>query len=246
MVARILSLSATVGYSKGASGGSTVPLLFGDCLFDPDRRVLSRAAQEVHLTPKAFRLLELLIEKRPNPVSKSELMSTLWPDAVVAEGSLSNLVAEVRDALGDSARGGRYLRTFHRFGYAFCGEAVRAPSFDMPLRIHTTCRLETPTGPIVLREGDNTIGREEGCEVSIASTTVSRRHARIHLAAGQAMIEDLGSKNGTLVKGVKIQGLTELFDGDSVEVGSVRLIFRTSAGSKTTDSIILSPAPPRE
>ena len=66
-----------------------MPLLFGDCLFDSERRVLSRAAQEVHLTPKAFRLLELLIEKRPNPVSKGELMSTLWPDAVVAEGSLS-------------------------------------------------------------------------------------------------------------------------------------------------------------
>jgi DNA-binding winged helix-turn-helix (wHTH) protein len=223
-----------------------MPLLFGDCLFDPERRVLSRAALEVHLTPKAFRLLELLIEKRPNPVSKSELMSALWPDAVVAEGSLSNLVAEVRDALGDSARGARYLRTFHRYGYAFCGEAVRAPSFDMPLRVHTTCRLETPTGPVVLREGDNTIGREEGCEVWINSTTVSRRHARIHVSSGQATLEDLGSKNGTFVSGVKILAPMDLADGDSFEVGSVRVVFRTSAGSKTTDSIILSPAAPRE
>ena len=223
-----------------------MPLLFGDCLFDSERRVLSRAAQEVHLTPKAFRLLELLIEKRPNPVSKSELMSTLWPDAVVAEGSLSNLVAEVRDALGDSARGGRYLRTFHRYGYAFCGDAVKAPSFDMPLRVHSTCRLETPSGPVLLREGDNTIGREEGCEVWVDSTTVSRRHARIRLADGRATIEDLGSKNGTLVRGAKIAAPAELADGDTIEVGSVRLLFRTSASSKTTDSIVLSPATRRD
>jgi DNA-binding winged helix-turn-helix (wHTH) protein len=223
-----------------------VPLLFGDCLFDSERRVLSRAAQEVHLTPKAFRLLELLIEKRPNPVSKGELMSTLWPDAVVAEGSLSNLVAEVRDALGDSARGGRYLRTFHRYGYAFCGDAVKAPAFDMPLRVHSTCRLETPSGPVLLREGDNTIGREEGCEVWVDSTTVSRRHARIRLADGRATIEDLGSKNGTFVRGAKIAGPAELADGDTVEVGSVRLLFRTSASSKTTDSIVLSPATRRD
>jgi DNA-binding winged helix-turn-helix (wHTH) protein len=223
-----------------------VPLLFGDCLFDSERRVLSRAAQEVHLTPKAFRLLELLIEKRPNPISKSELMSTLWPDAVVAEGSLSNLVAEVRDALGDSARGARYLRTFHRYGYAFCGDAVKAPAFDMPLRVHSTCRLETPKGPVLLREGDNTIGREEGCEVWVDSTTVSRRHARIRLVEGRATVEDLGSKNGTLVRGAKIASPTELADGDTVEVGSVRLLFRTSASSKTTDSIVLSPATRRD
>ena len=223
-----------------------MPLLFGDCLFDSERRVLSRAAQEVHLTPKAFRLLELLIEKRPNPISKGELMSTLWPDAVVAEGSLSNLVAEVRDALGDSARGARYLRTFHRYGYAFCGDAVKAPSFDMPLRVHSTCRLETPSGPVLLREGDNTIGREEGCEVWVDSTTVSRRHARIRLAAGRATIEDLGSKNGTLLRGRRIAEPAELADGDTLEVGSVRLLFRTSASSKTTDSIILSPATRRD
>jgi len=223
-----------------------VPLLFGDCLFDSERRVLSRAAQEVHLTPKAFRLLELLIEKRPNPISKGELMSTLWPDAVVAEGSLSNLVAEVRDALGDSARGARYLRTFHRYGYAFCGDAVKAPSFDMPLRVHATCRLETPSGPVLLHEGDNTIGREEGCEVWVDSTTVSRRHARIRLTDGRATIEDLGSKNGTFVRGAKIAAPAELADGDTLEVGSVRLLFRTSASSKTTDSIVLSPATRRD
>jgi DNA-binding winged helix-turn-helix (wHTH) protein len=211
-----------------------VPLLFGDCLFDSERRVLSRAAQEVHLTPKAFRLLELLIEKRPNPVSKGELMSTLWPDAVVAEGSLSNLVAEVRDALGDSARGGRYLRTFHRYGYAFCGDAVKAPAFDMPLRVHSTCRLETPSGPVLLREGDNTIGREEGCEVWVDSTTVSRRHARIRLADGRATIEDLGSKNGTFRGEDRLSGPVALAEGDVIRLGRMVLVFRWAPSSVST------------
>ena len=55
------------------------------------------------------------------------LQQRLWPDTFVTEANLSNIVAEIRDALDDSPREPIYIRTVHKFGYAFCGEAAFLP-----------------------------------------------------------------------------------------------------------------------
>ena len=73
--------------------------------------MLSRASQPVHLTPKAFELLELLLARRPRAISKPALMELLWPGVVVTEGSLANIVSEVRIAIGDTARCAHFIRT---------------------------------------------------------------------------------------------------------------------------------------
>jgi pSer/pThr/pTyr-binding forkhead associated (FHA) protein len=74
----------------------------------------------------------------------------------------------------------------------------------------------------VLGSGVNTIGREPGCTVCINDASVSRGHARIVIAADQATLEDLNSKNGTAVMGEIIKGPTVLRDGDEVEFGHVK------------------------
>ena len=58
-------------------------------------------AAPVHLSPKSFDLLQILIERRPALVTKTELQDRLWPDTVVLEANLGNAVAEIRKALGD-------------------------------------------------------------------------------------------------------------------------------------------------
>jgi DNA-binding winged helix-turn-helix (wHTH) protein len=63
--------------------------------------------------------LELLIESRPKALSKSQLHDRLWPNTFVVEANLSNLIGEVRRALDNDPRQPRYVRTVHRFGYAF-------------------------------------------------------------------------------------------------------------------------------
>ena len=88
------------------------------------RRQLTRAGREIHLEPKAFELLSALVLERPKALSKADLQERLWPGTFVAEANLSNLVAEIRAALGDPARAPLFVRTVHRFGYAFCGDAV--------------------------------------------------------------------------------------------------------------------------
>lgn len=107
---------------------TTMKLRFGDCVLDTDERVLLRAAQPVHLTPKAFHLLSFLLEVRPRAVSKSELQDKLWPSSFVSEGNLATLVKEARIAIGDDARKPIYIRTVHGYGYAFPGAVQDDPA----------------------------------------------------------------------------------------------------------------------
>ena len=97
---------------------------FGDYTLDPGSRQLSRSGSAVHLSPKAFELLKLLVERRPSAISKAELHEHIWPGTFVTDDSLSRLVAELRDALGDEARSPRFVRTLHGFGYAFAADAA--------------------------------------------------------------------------------------------------------------------------
>src|SRR5262249_9896067 len=120
-------------------------LHFGDYLIDTDARSLFRRGRPIHLTPKAFGLLALLAEKRPNAVSKPDLLRALWPDAFVSVGSLTNLVTEVRTALEEDARSPRYIRTVHSFGYSFVEEAGIDLESAVALDNHPFVRL-VPSG----------------------------------------------------------------------------------------------------
>ena len=102
-------------------------LLFGDCTFDSDSRTLLRNGETVRVTAKAFQLLELLLDARPKPVAKADLFAKLWPDTFVSETNLASLIKEIRTAIGDDARAPRYVRTVHRFGYAFNGTVTETP-----------------------------------------------------------------------------------------------------------------------
>jgi DNA-binding winged helix-turn-helix (wHTH) protein len=130
---------------------------FGDFIFDSETRELLRDRQPATLTPKAFQLLEILIEHRPKALSKSRLHDRLWPNTFVVEANLSNLVGEVRRALDDDPRRPQFVRTVHRFGYAFCAETA-----DLSRRETTgvVCRVIWTGGSTTLGDGDHIIGRD--------------------------------------------------------------------------------------
>lgn len=227
-------------------------LAFGDGVFDSELRQLMRGGAPVHLTPKALRLLEMLLERRPRPASKQEILDTVWPDAAVAEGSLANVVFEVRTALGDDPRSPRFIRTVHGFGYAFCGDAAeiggapvlregaRAEGGRRPgLVLPPPFRIVAPDGEFGLAEGENLVGRDPQCAVRIRSSTVSRQHARILVRGQQVLVEDLGSKNGTFVRGARIDRPTPIEDGEALQLGSIRATLRAFDPESSTDSIRL-------
>ena len=97
---------------------------FGPFRLDPQRRLLTRGADPVPLTPKVIETLVVLIENRERVVSKDDLMKMLWPDSFVEESNLSQNVFVLRRALGDSSQGRRYIVNLPGRGYQF-SEAVR-------------------------------------------------------------------------------------------------------------------------
>ena len=97
---------------------------FDDFVVDTEARELLRSGQTVRVSPKAFRLLEVLVSTRPKAWSKSELQDALWPETTVVEGNLANLVGELRAALGDDPSRPRYIRTIQRHGYGFLDTAA--------------------------------------------------------------------------------------------------------------------------
>ena len=195
-------------------------------MLDLDGRQLRRAGKEVRLSPKAFQLLELLVSERPRALAKSEIRDRLWPSAFVSESSLTDLVTTLRSALRDSARKPRYVRTVHGFGYAFCGEAVEVPAPAPAGPRAARLRLFLEDREIALREGENVLGRVDEGVAWLESPTVSRRHARIVVAGGKATLEDLGSKNGTYLRGRPLSSPRALSDGDEILLGRVRMTFR--------------------
>lgn len=212
---------------------------FAEFTVDPITRQLLRGPDDLRLEPKAFALLSLLLEHRPRAVSKNDIQARLWPDAPVSEGSLTSLVAQIRLALQDERTQPRFIRTVRGFGYAFCAEASSNAHAAAP----SPCSVVWGRRVLPMFEGENLLGRAEDASVRIEGRGVSRQHARIRVSGPAAVLEDLGSKNGTHLGGHPLDGPVELADGDVFHLGSQALVFRRSPTYGTTDTF---PVPERD
>ena len=217
------------------SADEPLSLVFADYVFDSGARSLTRAGRAIALSPKAFELLLALLEARPRALSRAELHDRLWPGTFVSHYSLPRVVAEARRALGDRRLRARFLRTVHGFGYSFCGEAQAPVVLSTPLpaagsRFGIAWQGQT----LPLLPGETLIGRDPECAVRIDLPLISRRHARIRIAGDVATIEDLGSKNGTSLRGRQVSRPTHLDDGAEIVVGSEVLSFRDSGPLRST------------
>ena len=212
-------------------------LQFDTITFDGDSRQIWVGKNEVHLSPKAFDLLALLIARRPHAVSKAEIRTHLWPDTFVSESSLPSLVSEIRDAIVDHRRKPGLLRTVHGFGYALQSEqgVPAAAAAAAPAPTASDAWLLGSTAELALRPGENILGRE-GEGIVVKSSTVSRRHARLIVDVNGARLEDLGSKNGTFVNDRRVAGPMPIVDGDQVRIGSLLFTFRMAQGTETTET----------
>jgi DNA-binding winged helix-turn-helix (wHTH) protein len=211
---------------------------FGAFTFHADRRQLLREGANVHLTPKAFDLLALLIERAPAVVPKPEIHVRLWPDTFVSDATLVGLVKELRRALLDDHQGA-IVRTAHRVGYAFADPVQAGTPSQAATR--ATCWLEAGPRRVPLQEGITTIGRDPTSTIWLDVAGVSRRHVQIVVEHGVASLEDLSSKNGTLVCDHPVRGRVTLRDGDAIQLATERLVFHASNGGMPT---VTQPAEP--
>jgi DNA-binding winged helix-turn-helix (wHTH) protein len=218
---------------------TVVTYTFGSLSVDGGARLISRAGSPVHLTRKAFDLLLLLLEQRPNAVSKEQMHARLWPDTFVADGSVQSLVSEIRRAIDDPAPTASWLATVHGIGYRFDGPASATGPRSAPLlRVHAAGWLIGTAIRVPLVPGPNIVGRstdgEDDMDGDIDARTISRQHARISLGE-VATIEDLDSKNGTWLDDERVSGPRNLADGARVRLGSVTFLFRLSRQPRSTE-----------
>jgi DNA-binding winged helix-turn-helix (wHTH) protein len=197
---------------------------FGPFRLEPAERQLRRADQPVPLTPKAFDTLQALVARAGRAVRKDELMAAVWPDANVGEATLAQNIFALRKVLGERA-----IETVPKFGYRFVTavrELAGAPS----------CCLRWGARQIPLVMGENIVGRDPDVQVTLDATTVSRRHAKITVTGVDTLVEDLGSKNGTFVRGERLTGPVRLADRDLIGFGSLSLTFHERAPLMSTET----------
>jgi DNA-binding winged helix-turn-helix (wHTH) protein len=216
-------------------------IVFGPFRLDSDTRQLLRNERPIHLSPKAFDVLQLLLERRPALVTKAQVLEHVWPGTFVEDANLTVVVADIRRALDDDPRAPAFIRTVHGRGYAFSGSAgeltplMRSSSAPPPA---PRCWLTWGEHARPLVSGENVIGRDPDCEVWIDARGVSRRHAKITTRPGTITIEDLSSTNGTFVGKKKLTAPHEIADGDEIALGPETLTLRVwSEGPAATERV---------
>jgi hypothetical protein len=127
----------------------------------------------------------------------------------------------------------------HRIGYAFCAQATEPPGEGDTGSRASRPWLQWDARVLALRDGENLIGRDPASHVWLDESGVSRRHARLMLDGDRASIEDLGSKNGTWVSGEVLHGSRVLSGGERVQIGPLRLEFRTPSSGADTETVRL-------
>lgn len=206
---------------------------FNGFALDAGRRIVSRGGRRVHLTRKAFDLLTTLIEQAPRVVSKDELHRRLWPDTFVTDATIAGVVKELRRALGNQESGEPLVRTAHGVGYAFTGIIQTGES---EVRADDRYWLASGRRRLRLGEGANDIGRDPGASIWLDSPQASRLHARITISHDAVTLEDLGSKNRTLVNERPITAPTPLSDGDAIQIGTAVFVFRVTTSMASTET----------
>jgi predicted ATPase/DNA-binding winged helix-turn-helix (wHTH) protein len=112
----------------------TTVFRFGPFRLNAGERILLRNGERVELGARALDLLTALVSRSNENLTKRELISEVWPDVVVEEGSLRVHIGALRKALGDGENGARYITTLAGRGYCFVapvspgdGEQGQAP-----------------------------------------------------------------------------------------------------------------------
>jgi hypothetical protein len=184
-----------------------------------------------------MQVLVCLAERGGQVVTKRQLIDTVWDEECVTEGALTRCVAILRRILGDAAAHPRYVENVSWRGYRLVMPTRPSPAAPDAAgeRPPSPCWLAWGERRFELSDGENLIGRASDAAVHIDHKNVSRHHARIVVAGTRATVEDLGSRNGTLLGGRRLDTACDVRDGDPLRSGSVYLVFRAHIHEGTTE-----------
>jgi pSer/pThr/pTyr-binding forkhead associated (FHA) protein len=97
----------------------------------------------------------------------------------------------------------------------------------MPFRIRYLAHdLELPVGDFV-------IGRGPECQLAVDDPLVSRKHAVLRVTGAGVLAQDLGSRNGVLINGVKLDGSRDIVPGDKIRIGNQEIVVYKTDDART-------------
>ena len=99
--------------------GSKSRWCFGSYTLDADERLLMRGSTRIHLTPKLFETLMVLVCNEGHLVAREALIGAVWKDTFVEDGNLAHNISVLRRVLGNNPQGQPYIETVPRHGYRF-------------------------------------------------------------------------------------------------------------------------------
>lgn len=239
---------------RGVAG----PFRLDDWIVEPQLNRVSNGKVSVRIEPKTMEVLLCLADHAGEVVSRRDLVDAVWTVEFITESTVNHAVADLRKALSDDAREPRFIETIPKRGYRLLISPGGHPQKEGPAR-----RLGAHRGPLAViidqevslgeRAGSGSnghflflaetkiplcgnpvvFGRGESADIQILVPEVSRRHARIEFELRATAIEDLASKNGTLVNNTPIESRHQLRSGDTIGIGPTTMIYRRFSEEST-------------
>src|SRR6266850_823261 len=123
--------------------------VFGSYRLDAEERVLLRDGQPVTLPPKDLETLFVLVERAGHIVEKDELLEKVWPGVFVEEGNLARHIFNLRQVLGDTPDGRKYIQTVPKRGYRFVAAVTKR---DPPEISQIETQADLPLEPLARQE----------------------------------------------------------------------------------------------
>ena len=96
-------------------------IVFDPFCLDRSNECLWRGSEVIKLRPKAYAVLNQLVERSGHLVTKDELLASVWPETFVTDAVLKVTIRQLRDALDDDPKAPLFIETAHRRGYRFIG-----------------------------------------------------------------------------------------------------------------------------
>jgi DNA-binding winged helix-turn-helix (wHTH) protein/predicted ATPase len=128
--------------------GRKEDIAFGRFRFDATNECLWDGERQIALRPKAFAVLNLLVQNAGQLITKQYVLDSVWPGTFVGDAVLKDCIRQLREALGDSADSPTYIETAHRRGYRFIAKLSATPA--AAIQPNTAVLPESANAPGVL------------------------------------------------------------------------------------------------